>query len=267
MHAKKVSDTRHGWVTNVLFTVSFVLFIFAAVILLPKITNHQLFNLSPDEAVSLGIYVSETLENQSRSALLEVSKNVDHDSVTFDVIQLDEILASEGEFIDLEHQYLAYSFYMHNTGSKAVSVQHGIRFIGANDWMMDAVKILVIEDQSDMSLYQKNTGTYEHLGTIEPKLFQSDQIVFSNVHDEFQSGTFKSYRVIVWLENFDDDLLDGNNVYQLKMDFWFQIDLTEEELSRNQFLLTSSDEKLWIAVGTKCNVHLEINYTKKNLES
>lgn len=267
MHAKKISDTRHVWVTNVLFSVFLVLVISAAVILFPKIANHQMFNLNPDKAISLGIYVSETLENQSRSALLEVSKDVDHDGVTFDVIQLDEVLASEGEYIDLEHQYLAYSFYIHNTGSQAISIQHGIRFIGAYDWMVDAVKILVIEDQSDMNLYQKNIGTYEHLDTIESKLFQTNNMIFSNVFNEFQPGSFKSYRVIVWLENFDEDVLDENKVYRLNMDFWFQIDLMEEELSQNQIRLTSSDEKLWIAVGTKCNVHLEINYMKQNQQS
>lgn len=267
MHAKKISDTCRGVVINVLFSVFFVLVISAAVILFPKIANHQLFNFNPNKAISLGIHVSETLENQSRSALLEVSKEVDHDGVTFDVIQLDEVLASEGEYIDLEHQYLAYSFYIHNTGSQAISIQHGIRFIGAYDWMVDAVKILVIEDQSDMNLYQKNIGTYEHLDTIETKLFQTDNIVFSSVFNEFQPETFKSYRVIVWLENFDEDLLDDNKVYQLKMDFWFQIEFIEEELSRNHILLASSDEKLWIAVGTKCNVHIEINYMKQNQQS
>ncbi len=175
------------------------------------------------------IEIAEELDFEMSSSRLEVSSSVDAVGMTYSSLELDEIIGSEGQYIDIDHQYLAYSFYIKNTGSVTKSITYNIRLSELMDWMSDSIRILIIEDDTNYKMYQKedqldldnNLPLYDQMPIGIN--FESSPFVFRDTIEDLEPGSIKSFRLIIWLEEQDPDLVERADIGIIQGEFVFTV--------------------------------------------
>jgi hypothetical protein len=176
------------------------------------------------------IEIAEALDFEMSSSRLEVSSYLDAVGMTYSSLELDEIIGSEGQYIDLDHQYLAYSFYIKNTGSVTKSITYNIRLSELMDWMSDSIRILIIEDDTNYKMYQKedqldldnNLQLYDQMMPTGIN-FETTAIVFRDTIEDLEPGSIKSFRLIIWLEEQDPDLVERADIGIIQGEFVFTV--------------------------------------------
>ena len=212
------------------------------------------------------IEIAEELDFEMSSSHLEVSSSVDAVGMTYSSLKLDEIIGSEGQYIDLDHQYLAYSFYIKNTGNESHTISYYVRLTDYLYWMRDYMRILIIEDDTIYKMYQKadqpdldnNLPQYDQMPIGND--FESLPIVFRDTIEDFKPGSIKSFRVIIWLEEKDSDVVDREEFGHVKGEFLFTIIDDYPDLDASTNVSLSTIDKLWIDMSRICCVSFEIHY-------
>ena len=212
------------------------------------------------------IEIAEELDFEMSSSHLEVSSSVDAVGMSYSSLKLDEIIESEGQYIDLDHQYLAYSFYIKNTGNESHTISYYVRLTDYLYWMRDYVRILIIEDDTIFKMYQKadqpdldnNIPQYDQMPIGND--FESLTIVFRDTIEDFKPGSIKSFRVIIWLEEQDPDVVGREEIGHVKGEFLFTIIDDYPDLGALTNVSLSTIDKLWIDMSRMCCVSFEIHY-------
>lgn len=214
---------------------------------------------------SYDLRLAETPDFENMHVELSVSEEVDALGMTYKAININDITQSEGVFMDDEYTYLAYSFYIMNSGTTSVTIDYYMRLVEVISGMDEFVRILVIEDDEVYTMYQKEDNqndqgqlpTYVDLPTGIH--FESWNVVLRDSFSEFRPGDVKLFRVVLWLESQDPDLdelfLEGS----LKSVMTFRIRNTEQEISLNNEPFELKDTPLWIPMTTICSVTFEIS--------
>lgn len=248
-------------------TVSIVfLTVIAAVIYYRSLAGNMVFSIDPN-AVSLpSIEIADNIEFEPSSTRLEVDSKLDQAGITYSSIKLEEVLESEGQYVDLDQKYLAYSFYLKNTGMDTVSVAYYMRLTEVTNELDDYVRILIIEGDGNSLMYQKEDQP--NLDEQMPSYnqlpiginFETERRVFSYLFHDFRPGDIKSYRVIIWLEEQDPDINDNHQSGSLKAELVFSIEREYRTESNQSRLLSSENEELWFTLAQICNVEIEVYY-------
>lgn len=218
-----------------------------------------------DYVVSVpSIGISENPQFESTLTRLSAESNVYENGMTYSSIKMDEILQSEGLYIDSEKKYLAYTFFIKNTGINTVSIDYYMRLVTGFNWMESYVRILIVEDDSIYKMYQKddqpdtnnNLPQYDQLPLGIN--FESETMIFTNTFSNLKPDEIKSFRVIIWLEDQD---LDMSNVQQsgcIETILVFSIRSLEQVDNTQISLLSNVNENLWVPITSICAVELSI---------
>src|SRR5690606_19054699 len=99
-----------------------------------------------EPVVSYDIRLAETNDFEIETSKLNAQAHVDPLGVTYSSIKLDEIIESDGKYIDNNHTYLAYSFFIINLGTTNININYYLRVIEVMNGMDEFIRILVIED-------------------------------------------------------------------------------------------------------------------------
>jgi hypothetical protein len=212
------------------------------------------------------IEIAEELDFEMSSSHLEVSSYLDAEGMTYSSLELDEIIGSEGQYIDLDHQYLTYSFYIKNTGSVTKSISYYVRLTEVYNQMDDCIRILIIEDDTIYKMYQKadqpdldnNLPQYDQMPVGIN--FETMAIVFRDTIEDFKPGSIKSFRVIIWLEEQDPDVVGRGEIGHVKGEFLFTVINNYPDLGVSTNVSLSTIYKLWIDMSSICCVSFEINH-------
>ncbi|MDX9691959.1 MAG: hypothetical protein RBT45_05825 [Acholeplasmataceae bacterium] len=212
-----------------------------------------------------GIEISETAYFESPISQLNASSPVLASGVSYSTIKLNEIMESEGHYVDPDYKYLAYSFYLLNSGTATVSVVNYMRFTRYHDHMGEYLRILVIEDDLYHTMYQKSDLPLEddeipeYDGMPNGETYLSDHLVFRKTIHEFRPGEIKLYRAIVWLEDQDPDAKDFLSQASIEILFTFTTN-QEEQVGQASTMFLTNPKKMWIPLSTTCSVRLTLVY-------
>jgi len=210
---------------------------------------------------------NENFEFASDELNVEVDLN---QSITYTSISIDEIILSEGLYEHASSEYLAYSLYVKNSGIEKVSINYYMRITEIYQLMDEKIRILIIEDDEMKAMYQRadqagdesDLPDYNELPLgIE---FLSQHIIFRDIIIDLEPDAYKSFRVIVWLEEQDPDMTDEYLEGLMKLQMNFSIAEGYSTGSNQNILLSSSHEKIWFSLSQICNVQFSINYGAKD---
>ena len=212
------------------------------------------------------IDISYNLEDLTNSKILQIESVVDKIGVTYASLKLDEILQSEGQFVDFDHRYMSYSFYIKNTGTEIESIDYYIWLTEVVNGLDEYIRVLVIEDDEFYQMYQKvdepdennNLPNYSQLPLGIN--FVTDTTVFRDRINDFKPGEVKSFRVIIWLEEQDPNIDDDYQSGRIETEFVFSIQQEYQVNSMENRLLSMKNENLWIPFTSNCFVRLGIYY-------
>ncbi len=189
------------------------------------------FMMSIDrDAYNRGIVIAVDESFQNPQARLMTEPVDEARDLTYRWIKIDEVKNTDGNYNDPDFDYVAFTFYIQNSGSETVNVSYHITMTDVTKNIDEAIRILIIEDDVE-TMYQKQDnldefGAYPIYPPTLPKplYFISDTIITRKTFRNFKPLDIKKFSVIIWLEGYDpdttDDILGGN----IKMDMLFSIE-------------------------------------------
>ena len=189
------------------------------------------FVMSMDyDAYNRGIILSSDEAFTNPSPRLMTDPIEDARDMTYSWLKLDEVSKTDGNFVDPDYDYVAYTFYIRNNGLETVDITYHIRMTEIYNNLDEAVRILVIEDGVE-TMYQKLDrvgpgGELPYYPEVmpKPKLFVSDSIVARETFVKFEPGQVKKFSVVMWLEGYDPDTTDEVLGGRIKLQMNFAID-------------------------------------------
>ncbi|MBE0701277.1 MAG: hypothetical protein IH571_06290 [Acholeplasmataceae bacterium] len=178
-------------------------------------------------ALSRGISLSKEPDLSITSSMLMSDPISEARDMTYTWLKIEEVDANNGNYKDVDYEYIAYTFYLVNSGFETVDISYHIRITEVYNNLDSAIRILVIED-GVQTMYMKpdepdefgNMPTYP-VEMPEAENFLSDTIVTRKRFTNFKPGNVKKFSVIVWLEGWDpntnDQILGG--MFKSQMNF------------------------------------------------
>lgn len=200
------------------------------------------FMMSMDrDAYTRGIVLSAHKDFDNPQARLMTSPVDEARDLTYRWLKIDEIKNTDGNYEDPDFDYVAYTFYIKNNGSETINVSYHIKISEVTSQMDDAVRVLIIEEDTE-TLYQKidkvdEFGNYPIYPPSLPKAtyFLSDTVVARQTFTNFKPQDVKRFSVVVWLEGYDPDTTDDILGGSIKMEMIFSIENRSWENYTYQF--------------------------------
>jgi hypothetical protein len=194
------------------------------------------FVMSVDAATRLrGIGLTEEEDSTVTQARLMSDPIKEARDITYSWLKLDEIDATEGNFVDIDHDYVAYTFYLKNNGSETVDITYYIRLTDIYNNLDAAVRVLVIQDGVH-SMYMKedvlelgDDAPYYPEIMPEAQYFLTKQMVMRRTITNLKPGQKIKFSVVVWLEGYDPDTNDDVLGGMIKMEMNFTIDDDDDQ--------------------------------------
>ena len=118
--------------------------------------------------------------------------------------------------------YIAYTFYVKNTGEIEVAYDYEIKLSGVTNGLDEAIRLRLYVDGGEPVDYAKtkSDGTGAEPGTTE---FRSATTIVLDRRDAFQPGEQTKFTVVVWIEGNDPDCVDYLIGGKLKLDMQISV--------------------------------------------
>jgi len=179
--------------------------------------------------VEYGLSLSETRDFKNPTSSLnckatELITNID--GSTLDRLDLGAI---DGK--DSGDNYLCYTFYLKNTGKKAVIFEYSVLIVDMTMDIEKAVRIRLITsldgEKAEQTDYARVSSAKDENGEYLPEPnttpFLSKSTVMSLQVNDFQPNAVMKYTVIIWLEGNDPECTDDIIGGQFKIDMKFNV--------------------------------------------
>ena len=165
------------------------------------------------------ITLSDTADFEESATMLEADIIPQMDNITKS--WLPENLHDEGEGCHNGENYIAYTFYLKNTGEEEVNYTSQIDIHAVTKEADNAVRVMVIKNGEE-TVYAKSKK-----GSDEPEpdtvAFLSDTKVLENTTESFKPGDVDKYTVVIWLEGNDPECVDDIRGGVVKMSMNFKV--------------------------------------------
>jgi hypothetical protein len=173
-------------------------------------TGNFVISINP-EAADRGIELADNVRFEFADRTLFTDPVQDALDITYAWLDIEGIKAAEGNFVDEVHGYVAYTFYIRNTGNETVDVTYTMQINEATRNLDAAIRILVIEDDIVYRLYQK-PDVPDEFGQLpiyydmpESINFLSSTLVFRETIQNFKPGDVKKFSIAIYMEGQDPD--------------------------------------------------------------
>ena len=171
-----------------------------------------------DEAVSISL--SETADFADPSVVLKCKGINDLTNIS------GSSLPSDIDMIDGSHNgehYIAYTFYLRNTGSVACKVHEEMTIKGTVKNVDDAIRVRLYRNGEEVTYAKLASDGMPEVGTV-PFLGKT---VFSQTGAEIAPGNTIRYTLVIWLEGDDPECLDNLKGGAVSMAMAFSADRQE----------------------------------------
>jgi len=188
------------------------------------------FVMSVDyDAFNRGIILSETktLENQSSRLMTEPIE--DAQDITYNWLQIEQVEETDGNYVDPDIDYMAYTFYLQNNGLETVDVIYSIRITEITKDLDKAIRVMIIED-GVQTIYQ-SPDEADEMGNMpvyavdlpDSELFVDDYTIARTTINRFTPQQVKKFSILMWIEGEDPDTTDDIAGGSIKMQMSFSI--------------------------------------------
>ncbi len=168
-----------------------------------------------------GLILSETADFEKKSVTLKATPVENMDNITF------EWLPTDLTEVDGSHNgdnYLAYTFYVKNTGEEKIDYQATINIDFMKKNVDEAVRVQVYcNDEASVYAKKAKDGKPEIDPLVETVPFVSNTVVMTEKRDNFKVGKVDKYTVVVWLEGEDPECVNDILGGELKMSMDFEV--------------------------------------------
>jgi len=178
-----------------------------------------------EESFQRGIILSDDKDFTAPSSRLSADPIIDALDITYSWINIEEAMNTDGNYNDPLHEYLAYTFYLKNTGNETVPVRMTLDIRSVHLGLDSAIRILFIENDTIFTMYQKpDEEETEYFNMPEAEYFVSDTRVLDEVIRNFRPGQVNKYTFLLWLEGEDPDCTNDVQGGRIKLQMNFKIE-------------------------------------------
>ena len=163
------------------------------------------FTVSIDkyDMTKYGLSLSETRDMAQKTATLNAKIDEEITNIA------GEWIPEDVDMIDGEHNgddYIAYTFYLENSGSVEVPVEYEIGISNITNGLDEAIRIRLYRDgEATTYAKTKNDGSGPEEGTTE---FYSDKLAMRDRIENFNPGQTMKFTVVIWVEGNDPECVD-----------------------------------------------------------
>ncbi len=181
------------------------------------------------DAFNRGIVLSESKNLEQTSSRLMTNPIEGAQDITYNWIDIEQVLETDGDYVDPDIDYMAYTFYLVNNGLETVDVTYSIRITQVLNDLDKAIRVMIIED-GEQTIYQRQDEADE-FGQLpeyavelpESRLFVDDHTVARESITRFIPQQVKKFSVIMWIEGEDPDTTDAIAGGSIKLQMNFSI--------------------------------------------
>ncbi len=138
---------------------------------------------------------------------------------------------SKDEITD-ENRFIAYTFYMKNSGSETVDVKMSFSFYDVTKNIDKAIRVFVVKtigDERTEKLYMApDTQEYEYIGMPAAIKFVNESTILEDKIIGFYANSVAKFTILIWLEGEDPDCTDSVASAKIKFRLQFIAIGTEE---------------------------------------
>ncbi len=178
-----------------------------------------------EEAAQKGIQLSKvkTFNDDTATSRLFVDPDDESDEATYSYLKIEEAVANDGLFTDHEADYLAYSFYVRNSGLEMINLNYAVNIIDVTKGLDNFIRIMIVTqrvvetgqqpDTPIQTMYMKPDDAedlpydikYPGIPPAEHFLSQnySRDPIISKTIERFQPGAVYKFTVFMWIEGYD----------------------------------------------------------------
>lgn len=164
------------------------------------------------------ITLSNTADFEEPATMLEADVIEQMDNITKAWLPED---IDEGEGCHNGENYIAYTFYMKNSGKDEIKYSSQIDIHAVTKEADNAVRVMIFKNGEE-TVYAK-----AQKGKTEPEpdtvAFLSDTKVLENITEGFKPGDVDKYTVVIWLEGNDPECVDNIRGGVVKMSMSFKV--------------------------------------------
>ncbi len=183
--------------------------------------------IDPD-AYRRGIVLSSDEEFLSPSPRLLSDAVTNVRDITYDWLNIEEVIANDGNYVDPDYKYIAYTLYIQNIGDETCDVNLNTTIVSLQNGLDGAIRFLIIEDGTLEKMYMKpDTVETEYHDMPEAEHFVSDTTIMNGEITNFKPYQIKKFTVLVWLEGQDPDCIDDILGGRIKLRLLFSITSAE----------------------------------------
>ncbi len=160
-------------------------------------------NVNKFEMNEYGLTLSETRDMQYKTSnlnadIVEDITNIAEESIPDNVDNIDGVHNGKN--------YIAYTFYVQNAGSVAVSYEYAVVMSGITNGLDEAIRLRLYVDGTPTT-YAKTAsdGSGPEVGTKE--FYSASKMALGRV-DNFEPSQTTRFTVVIWIEGNDPDCLD-----------------------------------------------------------
>ena len=181
-----------------------------------------------EESVRKGIQLSQTPDFEvGGTSRLYADPNDKADEATYSYLKIEEARSVDGMFTDNEADYMAYTFYLKNSGLEMVDLVYTINIIEVSKSLDEYIRILVIIDDLEggiteqMFMKPDPEPKYYPPEMPQAKHFISDTLVSSERIPMLQVNQVRKITVFMWIEGYDTH--PGMERGSIKIDMRFSV--------------------------------------------
>ena len=227
MQANLIKKKRRIYTLGLAVTL-FLSVVFLVVTFYGQDTGNFVMSVDYD-AFNRGIVLSETKSFDVTSSRLMTYPIEGAQDITYNWIQIDQVEETDGNYLDPDIDYVAYTFYLENNGWETVDITYSIRITQVMNDLDQAIRVLIIDD-GIQTIYQKRDEADE-LGNLpeyqvdlpDTSLFLDDYTVTRQTITRFIPQQIRKFSIIMWIEGEDPDTTDSIAGGSIKMQMSFSI--------------------------------------------
>lgn len=232
MRLSKVLGVRRIKIRNRIFSLGIIIsgmlsLTFGVITFYGQNAGNMIMSVDPSAAVR-GIKLSDDpdLSSPFTSTRLMSEPIEDAKDITYAWVKRGEVHETMGNFIDEDHDYVAYTFYVRNDGAETVDLRYYIKITEVYKNLDKGIRVILI-DNGQESFYMKadsTNDTYYPASMPAAEHFVSSSIIMRRTIPNFKPTEYRKISVIVYLEGYDPDTNDDLMGGMIKLQMVFTID-------------------------------------------
>ena len=155
----------------------------------------------------------------------EDEKNLKMEDATYSYLRIEDATNTDGSFFDPRADYMAYTFYLKNSGNEMVDLVYSINILDVLKEMDEYIRVLIIVDDLEgnvtQNLYMKPDDEVKYYPPEYPvpKYFISDELVANETIQMLQVGQVRKISLFMWIEGYDTNPSSERGSIKLDMIF------------------------------------------------